>query len=219
MNGVHDMGGMDGFGKVEVEADEPVFHETWEGRVMAMVRAMGANAGFNIDMQRFSRESIHPATYLAASYYQKWFLGLTRTLLDNRLVGADEIAAGRSLRTGASLPRGGFSLNDVTRIMTRGSFQRDVVNPPQFKTGDRVRARNINPTTHTRLPRYVRGHAGTVERINGSHVFPDSQAHGRGENPQWLYTVVFSGRDLWGDDADPTVTVSVDAFEPYLEPA
>jgi nitrile hydratase len=219
MNGVHDMGGMDGFGKVKVEADEPVFHERWEGRVMAMVRAMGANAGFNIDMQRFSRESIHPATYLAASYYQKWFLGLIRTLLDNRLVGADEIAAGRSLRPGASLPRGKFALNDVTRIMTRGSFQRAVVSPPRFKTGDRVRARNINPTTHTRLPRYVRGHAGTVERINGSHVFPDSQAHGRGENPQWLYTVVFSGRDLWGDDADPTVTVSVDAFEPYLEPA
>jgi nitrile hydratase len=219
MNGVHDMGGMDGFGTVEVEADEPVFHEKWEGRVMAMVRAIGASAGFNIDMQRFSRESIHPATYLAASYYQKWFLGLTRTLLDNRLVGADEIAAGRSLRAGASLPRGKFSLQDLTRIMTRGSFHRAVADPPKFKTGDRVRARNINPTTHTRLPRYVRGHTGTVERINGSHVFPDTQAHGRGENPQWLYTVVFSGRDLWGDDADPTVTVSVDAFEPYLEPA
>jgi nitrile hydratase len=170
-------------------------------------------------MQRFSRESIPPATYLSASYYQKWFLGLVKTLLDNKLVGADEIAAGHSLRAGASLPRGPFEQKDVVRIMTRGSFQRDVANRPKFKAGDKVCARNINPATHTRLPRYVRGHVGTVERINGSHVFPDTQAHLRGENPQWLYTVVFSGRDLWGEDADPTVKVSVDAFEPYLEAA
>ena len=80
-----------------------------------------------------------------------------------------------------------------------------------------MRAKNINPTTHTRLPRYVRGHSGTVERVNGCHVFPDSNAHGLGENPQWLYTVVFDGRELWGDDADPNLKVSIDAFEPYLE--
>lgn len=218
MNGVHDMGGMDGFGRVLVEPNEPTFHEPWEGRVMAMVRAMGANAGFNIDMQRFSRESIPPATYLSASYYQKWLLGLLSTLADRKLVGDDELAAGHSLRAGPPLPRGPFEMKDVVRVLTRGSFHRNVAQPPKFKVGDRVRARNINPATHTRLPRYVRGHAGTVERINGSHVFPDSQAHGRGENPQWLYTVVFSGRDLWGDEADPTVKVSVDAFEPYLEP-
>jgi nitrile hydratase beta subunit len=219
MNGVHDMGGMDGFGKVEVEANEPTFHHTWEGRVMAMVRAMGANAGLNIDMQRFSRESIPPAVYLAASYYKKWFLGLKSTLIDRNLVGADEFAAGRSLRQSAPLPRGTFEMKDVVRVSTRGSFQRDVATPPAFKPGDRVRTRNINPPTHTRLPRYVRGHAGTIERINGSHVFPDSAAHGHGENPQWLYTVVFSAAELWGAGADPTVKVSVDAFEPYLEPA
>jgi nitrile hydratase subunit beta len=218
MNGVHDMGGMDGFGKVEVEDNEPTFHHPWEGRVMAMVRAVGANGGLNIDMQRFSRESIPPAVYLAASYYQKWFLGLKSTLLDRNLVGADEFSAGHSLRPNAPLPRGTFSIKDVARITTRGSFQRDVSTRPVFKPGDRVRARNINPATHTRLPRYVRGHVGVVERINGSHVFPDSAAHGQGENPQWLYTVVFTGRDLWGDDADPTVKVSVEAFEPYLEP-
>ena len=100
-----------------------------------------------------------------------------------------------------------------------GSFERDVAARQIFKPGDKGRAKNINPATHTRLPRYVRGHVGIVERINGSHVFPDSAAHGKGENPQWLYTVVFSGRDLWGDDADPSVKVSVDAFEPYLERA
>jgi nitrile hydratase beta subunit len=219
MNGVHDMGGMDGFGKVEVEPDEPVFHQRWESRVMAMVRAFGANGGVNIDMQRFSRESIPPATYLAASYYQKWFLGLERTLRERNLVGTDEIAAGHSLRQSPSLPRGPFTMKDVVRVSTRGSFQRDVAAKPIFKPGDKVRAKNINPATHTRLPRYVRGHVGIVERINGSHVFPDSAAHGKGEDPQWLYTVVFSGRDLWGDDADPSLKVSVDAFEPYLERA
>ncbi|HTR87602.1 MAG TPA: nitrile hydratase subunit beta [Reyranella sp.] len=220
MNGVHDMGGMDGFGKVEVEANEPTFHEKWEGRVMAMVRAMGANAGLNIDMQRFSRESLPPAVYLASSYYRKWFLGLVSTLVDRKLVGTDEIEAGHSLHQNAPLPKGKFGLADVQRIQTRGSFQRDVASQPVFRIGDKVRARNINPTTHTRLPRYVRGHVGTVERINGSHVFPDSYAHGGGENPQWLYTVVFTACELWGEEApDPTAKISVDAFEPYLETA
>jgi len=219
MNGVHDMGGMDGFGKVEVEENEPTFHHPWEGRVMAMVRAIGANGGMNIDMQRFSRESLPPVTYLASSYYEKWFLALEQTLLGRRMVGADEIAAGRSLRASPPLPRGTFGMKDVARVTTRGTFQRDVSTSPRFRPGDKVRARNINPLTHTRLPRYVRGHVGTIERINGSHVFPDSAAQGHGEDPQWLYTVVFSGRELWGEDADPTVKVSVDAFEPYLDPA
>ena len=219
MNGVHDMGGMDGFGKVEVEENEPAFHHPWEARVMAMVRAMGANGGLNIDMQRFSRESIPPATYLSSSYYKKWFLGLERTLLGRNMVGADEMAAGHSLRASAPLPRGKFSVTDVVRILTRGSFQRDVSAKPRFAPGDRVRAKNINPVTHTRLPRYVRGHVGTIERIQGSHVFPDSFAHEHGEDPQWLYTVTFFGRELWGDDGDPTLVVSIEAFEPYLDPA
>jgi nitrile hydratase len=170
-------------------------------------------------MQRFSRESIPPAVYLSSSYYKKWFLGLKSTLLDRKLVGADEFEAGHSLHKSAPLPRGTFGLKDVERISTRGSFHRDVANPPVFQPGDRVRAKNINPPTHTRLPRYVRGHVGTIERINGSHVFADSNAHGHGENPQWLYTVVFSSAELWGADADPTVKVSVDAFESYLDRA
>lgn len=184
-----------------------------------MVRAMGANGNLNIDMQRFSRESIPPAIYLAASYYQKWFLGLKRNLIERNLVGADEFEAGRSLRPSPALPRGKFSMADVTRIQTRGSFQRDVATRPAFKIGDAVRTRNINPQTHTRLPRYARGKTGVIERINGSHVFPDSYAHGGGENPQWLYTVVFTSRELWGEDGDPASKISIDAFEPYLEAA
>ncbi len=101
--------------------------------------------------------------------------------------------------------------------MTRGSFARAAQAPAKFKAGDRVRAKNINPVTHTRLPRYVRGHVGVIERDHGCHVFPDTASQGRRRNPQWLYTVVFDGAELWGADADPTVKVSIDAFEPYLE--
>ncbi len=184
---------------------------------MAMVRAIGANGGMNIDMQRFSREMLPPVDYLASSYYRKWFLAFEHTLVERDMVGADEIDAGHTLRQSAPLARGPFTLADVARIETRGSFARAAATPASFKLGDTVRARNINPITHTRLPRYVRGHTGTVERVNGCHVFPDSNARGEGENPQWLYTVVFDGRELWGDDGDPNLKVSIDAFEPYLE--
>ena len=217
MDGVHDMGGMDGFGPVVPEADEPVFHEPWESRVLAMNRAMGALGIWTIDMQRFSREQIPPHLYLAASYYQKWLMGMRRMLLDRGLVDAEEIAAGHAQRPGAKLGRGALKASDVQRVMTRGSFGRPAVAPARFAVSERVRCRNIHPLTHTRLPRYVRGHVGTIERIQGCHVFPDTAATGEGEQPQWLYTVVFDARELWGADADPTLTVSIEAFEPYLD--
>jgi len=213
------MGGMDGFGKVEAEAHEPTFHQEWEGRVMAMVRAVGANGGLNIDAQRFAREMLPPEVYLTSSYYQKWFLAFENMLLERGMVGQDEIAAGHSLKQSPPLKRGKFRLDDVPRIETRGSFARKPRAEALFKPGDHVRAKNINPVTHTRLPRYVRGHVGVVERINGCNVFPDTAAHGQGENPQWLYTVLFDGRELWGADSDPTLKVSIEAFEPYLERA
>lgn len=217
--GVHDMGGRDGFGKVEPEANEPVFHDTWEGRVMAMSRAMGANGGLNIDMQRFARESLPADVYLRSSYYKIWQLALERLLVARGLLGPDELDAGHALRPGQALDRGPFTRRDVGRVMTRGRFDRPPSSPPAFKSGDRVRARRIETQSHTRLPRYVRGCTGVVEIVHGCHVFPDSAAIGAGENPQWLYTVVFDSRDLWGAHADPTVKVSIDAFEPYLEAA
>jgi nitrile hydratase len=213
------MGGMDGFGKVEPEPNEPTFHHDWEARVMAMVRVMGANGGLNIDAQRFARESLPPDVYLASSYYKKWFLAIEQQIIDRGYAGADEIAAGRSLRDSKPLPRGKFTLADVKRIETRGSFAREASKPAAFKIGDRVRAKNINPVTHTRLPRYTRGKVGVIERINGCHVYPDTNAEGKGDHPQWLYTVVFDAHELWGADADPTLKVSIDAFEPYLDKA
>ncbi len=219
MNGVHDMGGMDGFGKVKPEANEPTFHEKWEGRVMAMVRAMGAAGAYNIDTSRFYRESLPPQVYLASSYYQKWLLGLEDNLLDKGFVTEADLAAGHAKDPAKPLKRGKFALADVERVMVRGHFERQAAAPARFKVGDRVRAKNMHPVTHTRLPRYTRGHVGVVERILGCQVFPDSAAMELGENPQWLYNVVFDGTELWGPDADPTIKVSIDAFEPYLEPA
>jgi nitrile hydratase len=219
MDGIHDMGGMDGFGKVEPEADEPVFHARWEGRVLALNRAMGATGAWNIDRARFSRETLSPEVYLASSYYRKWLLGLEAMLCQLGLVDADELAAGRALRPAKPLPAGKLAAADVERVLARGSFQRAAPRQARFQPGEHVRARNLHPKTHTRLPRYVRGRLGRIERLHGCHVFPDATVLGRGDDPQWLYTVCFQSQELWGEDADPRLTVSIDAFEPYLEAA
>ena len=216
MNGVHDMGGMHGFGPVVEEKDEPPFHEKWQGRAYAMHRAMGMAGLWNLDMSRYAQETLPAHVYLKSSYYERWSRGLEKLLLQFGLVSKDEIAAQRSLAPGKPIPRK-LAAADVPKILTRSSYERPARTPARFRVGDRVRARNINPPTHTRLPRYVRGHLGTVEAIRGCHVFPDSVTTGKGDDAQWLYTVVFDGRDLWGPQSDPTVKVSVEAWEPYLE--
>jgi nitrile hydratase len=218
MNGVHDMGGMHGFGKVEPDADDRPFHATWEARVLAMQRAIRFARAWNIDESRYAIERQPAHRYLAASYYERWLMGMELSAVEKGLIDRDEIATGHALRPGKSVERV-MTEDDLRRPFTRGSFSRTSSHEACFKPGDRVRARNINPPTHTRLPRYARGHEGLVEAVRGCHVFPDAVTTGRGEDPQWLYTVVFAGRDLWGAAADPTLTVSIEAFEPYLEPA
>jgi nitrile hydratase subunit beta len=215
MNGVHDMGGMHGFGPVEPEPNEPIFHSDWEARVLALNRAMGYARAWNIDVSRAAIEVLPPDVYLTRSYYEKWLLRLEQLLLDRALVDADEMAAGHALRPGKPLRK--LEAADVTAALTRGSFGRASSAPARFKAGDRVRTRNINPVTHTRLPRYARGRVGTIECVRGCHVFPDSVAIGQGEDPQWLYTLRFEGRELWGENCDPNLKVSIEAFEPYLE--
>ncbi len=219
MNGAQDMGGEHGFGKVAPEANEPAFHAEWEKRAFALTLAMAMPGQWNIDMSRFARENRDPAEYLSMSYYEIWFAGLETMLKERDLVTDDEIVVGHALGAPKPVPRV-LSPGDVLKVLHRGGpTERDTNTKPAFKSGSRVRAKNINPLTHTRLPRYVRGHVGAIERVIGFHVFPDSNAQGAGENPQWLYTVRFDGPELWGDGADPTVTVSVDAWESYLEPA
>jgi nitrile hydratase subunit beta len=218
MNGVHDMGGMQGFGPVEPEENEPVFHAPWEGRALAMNRTMGALGLWNIDIGRFSREQLPPDVYLGSSYYRKWILGLEDLVVQYGLVGEDELAAGHALQPPAAVkPK--VTAGEVQKLLSRGSFERPASAPTRFKAGDRVRMKNMHPEGHTRLPRYVRGHVGTIECVRGCHVFPDAVVAGRGEEPHWLYTVVFDGRELWGENGDPTLKVSVEAWEPYLESA
>jgi nitrile hydratase subunit beta len=158
-----------------------------------------------------------PAVYLGSSYYKKWELGMERQLADLGLAGPDELAAGHALRPGKPLKRK-LSIAEVPTIMTRGLFTRPAPKPARFKPGDRVRTKNIHPKTHTRLPRYARDKVGVIEALRGCHVFPDTIAIGKGEDPQWLYTVVFDGRELWGDNTEASLQVSIEAFEPYLEP-
>ncbi len=218
MDGIHDLGGMHGFGKVEPEPNEPVFHARWEGHCLAINRAMSYAGAFNIDQSRAAIEELPPDVYLSSSYYRKWALRLESLLIKLGLAGADEVKAGHALHPGKTLSRR-LNAADVSNSLTRGSFARPAQAPARFAPGDRVRTRNIHPQTHTRLPRYARDKVGTVEALRGCHVFPDSAALGKGEEPQWLYTVVFTGRELWGDAAEPSLKVSIEAFEPYLESA
>jgi len=218
MDGIHDMGGMHGFGKVEPEANEPVFHASWEGRCLALNRAMGAIGAWTIDEGRAGIEQLPPEVYLSASYYGKWALRLHNMVVARGFAGADELAAGHKLHDN-TLPARKLTAADVPRTLMRGGFERPAPAPARFAAGDRVQTKNIHPKTHTRLPRYARSRVGIVEAIRGCHVFPDSTAVGGGEDPQWLYAVVFDGRQLFGEAADPTLKVSIEAFEPYLESA
>ncbi len=216
MNGIHDMGGMHGFGKVEPEDDEPVFHGDWEGRVVGLQRSLLYTRAWNIDMFRYSQEQLPAGVYLGASYYERWLLGLTHSALEKGLVSADELAAGHSLRPGPTVARV-MGKNEASAGFIRAPFGRSVTRDARFKPGDKVRTINDHPAGHTRLPRYARDKIGTVVAIRGFHAYPDAVATGNGDDPQWLYSVEFSGRELWGHEADPSLVISVEAFEPYLE--
>jgi nitrile hydratase beta subunit len=218
MDGIHDMGGMHGFGKVEPEQNEPVFHAPWEGRTMALNRALGYTGIWTIDQTRYGIERLPPDVYLNSSYYKKWAMRLENLLIEKGLIGADELKAGHALRPGKQLKRT-LAAADVPNTLSRGSFTRPAQSTARFKPGDHVRTKNIHPETHTRLPRYARDRVGVIEAVRGCHVFPDTAAIGKGDNPQWLYTLLFDGRELWGKDSDPTLKVSIEAFEPYLDPA
>jgi nitrile hydratase len=217
MNGVHDMGGMQGFGPVVPEIDEPCFHAAWEKRALALTLAMGGTGSWNLDQTRAARESLPPAQYLAGSYYQIWLAGLTRLMLERGLVTPDEIAEGRMREPGANVP-GVLAAGRVASALAAGSpTARTPGGAARFAIGDAVRARNIHPPSHTRLPRYCRGRSGRIVALHGAHVFPDANARGEGERPQWLYTVRFDARELWGSDTSASA-IHVDCWEAYLEP-
>ena len=215
MNGVHDMGGQHGLGDLVPEPEGLPFHADWEARVHAMVIASPSRG--NIDAGRYQRELIPGATYLAMSYYERWFEGLRQMLLAGGFVTPEELAAAiADPAAPKTSPR--LAPADVPTALARaGSYLRNSAVQPAFAVGDEVRARNLNPVGHTRLPRYARGRVGVITHCHGAHVFPDSHAHGGGEDPQPLYTVRFTASGLWGPDASPRDTVSLDLWEPYLE--
>lgn len=220
MNGVHDMGGMHGMGPIRHERNEPTFHEPWEGRVYALSRVLRTRRGlWNLDAFRHGLEVLPPADYLRMSYYERWFTWMLKTVVAAGDVTQDEIERG-SAATGS--PRQAVLLAPEavdSTIGRRASARRDVAVAPRFKAGQRVRARNVHPSAHTRLPRYARGKVGVVILDRGVFVFPDTHAHSRGEKPQHLYSVRFAAREIWGEQASRSDFNYLDMWDDYLEPA
>ncbi len=224
MNGAHDLGGMHGFGSVEIERDEPVFHHEWERRAFAITLAAGFLGKWNIDMSRYAREQMPPAEYLASTYYEHWLFGLEKLLDDTRLVGRAELQAaltGGAMQT--PVPAAGvrvLAARDVEAALRKSreaKVDEDV--PPRFNVGDHVRTVNINPISHTRLPRYARGKRGAVTLDHGVWVFPDTNGAGRGRKPQHCYSVRFEAPELWGADGGLRDAVYMDLWDDHLVPA
>jgi nitrile hydratase beta subunit len=216
VNGVHDLGGMQGFGRIEREEDEPVFHSRWEGRVRAMMAA-GLRLGvYNLDEFRWAVERMDPARYLSATYYEKWLSAIERLFVEKAVITRKELED--RLGRGGPPPAVGEppDTRKVPHPAPSGSTAA-VHEPPRFAPGDLVVAKNVHPRTHTRLPRYVRGKRGVVERVNGAYVLPDRSALGLGQHPEYVYSVRFEAQELWGKDAPPRDRVYIDLWETYLE--
>ncbi|MCH2164399.1 MAG: nitrile hydratase subunit beta [Marinovum sp.] len=218
MNGPHDLGGRHGFGAVIPEDESILFHADWEKRVLGMTLAAGALGYWNIDASRHARECLPPATYLGASYYEIWLRALENLLITYGEVRDDELDAQAMLQPGLRVERR-LDAKAVPSVLAAGGPADRPGPAPKFAIGDHVRTRNHQPSGHTRLPSYARGCRGVVTALHGAHVYPDSNARFEGENPQPLYTICFDARDLFGSDADPAHKVSIEAWEPYLDPA
>ncbi len=200
MNGAHDMGGRMGFGPVRPEINEPVFHAAWEGRFFALANLFGEHGGWTLDEDRHACENRPPQEYLSNSYYETWCLALEKLmaakkmLVPTRTLGPEKV---------------------LSAVMERGSYVRDVSHDAKFHVGGNVRVRNLHSAGHTRLPGYLRGHVGEIVANRGAHVFPDTNAHGNGENPQHLYCVRFKASDVFASPSRDTI--HADMWEPYLE--
>ena len=211
-----DLGGQQGHGAVVPEPKGELFHAAWEQRAFALTVAMGATRTWNLDMSRAARETL--PGYATLSYYEIWIAGLQQLLQERGMLDDAEIAAARALLPSVAVARV-LAAADVAAVLVAGTpTARSTTQAPRWHAGDCVRAVSGASNHHTRLPGYVRGKCGVIERSHGMHVFADAHAQGLGEQSQWLYTVVFVATDLW-PDAVPGHTVSVDAWEPYLDAA
>ncbi len=213
MNSIHDMGGMQNMGPLQYEKNEPVFHSDWERRVYAMVWATDFPPSF-----RYQIEQIPPAEYLRMSYYEKWLTAFVALMLKHGMITPSELETGKpvagtrkgELLTAAQVP---------VKLTKRYPRIQNVAVAPRFQVGQAVRARNMNPITHTRLPRYTRGKKGTIERDHGVFNFEDTASQQLDKKPQHVYTVRFTARELWGEEASRNDSVYVDMWDDYLEPA
>ena len=220
MNGVHDMGGMHGMGPIHHEDDEPVFHAPWEGRVYAITRVLRAGQWkSNLDNSRHQIELLPPADYFRMSYYERWLARLVNQLIKNAIVTREELESGHSSPGSAKATPTVTAATVAALVTGQRSARRDAAVSPRFKVDQSVRARNINPTGHTRLPRYARGKVGVIIRDHGVFLFPDTNAEFLGENPQHVYSVRFTARELWGEQASRRDFVHIDMWDDYLEPA
>jgi nitrile hydratase len=226
MDGVHDMGGMHGFGPIPYEENEPVFHEPWEGRVYGLGAASKQPISPSLDASRHALEQLPPAVYLGSSYYERWLYRMERRLIELGRISQEELDQRTAFyreHPDAPVPQHSDPAI-VERALTRYTRLRERLDrpdgeQPHFAVGDAVRTKNIHPRGHTRLPRYSRGKHGVIARVYGSHDFPDTNAHGLGTQPHGLYSVCFEARELWGADAEGRGCVYLDLWERYLEPA
>jgi nitrile hydratase beta subunit len=224
MNGIHDVGGMDGFGKVMYvkEKDDPYFTYDWERLAFGLLLGTAGQGMINLDEFRHGIERMRPVDYLTSSYYGHWIATIATNLVEKGILPADKLEARTQMfleNPNEKIPRRKDPklVELMEQVMKFGvSPVREISSPPRFEVGQRIKTRNIHPTGHTRFPRYVRDKYGVIDEVYGAHVFPDDSAHGRGENPQYLYRVRFEAEELWG--VKQKDAVYVDLWESYLEP-
>jgi nitrile hydratase subunit beta len=219
MNGPHDMGGMQTFGPIRPAENDAASHAAWEERIAAIWSAMGTWRKWNIDSGRQARESLPPAEYLSLSYGQLRYAQALKLIVERGFLTPAEIERGKAAKASPKLTPA-LSAEQVPAYWRNGAPKsRNVAVDAGFHVGQRVRARNVHPLTHTRLPRYARGRVGVIERDRGVFVFPDTNAQDLGEKPQHVYSVRFLARELWGDQANAFDTVMIDMWDDYLESA
>lgn len=218
MDGPQDLGGKRNFGPISPETDEPIFHADWESKMLGLTLAAGGLGYWTIDESRHFRESLSPAAYYSKTYYEIWYAGLTAGLKKYGELSDEELAAGKAMTPGIRQNRKvtGEAMPGV--LAAGGPSLRPTTQEARFAEGQAVRTMRAHPPGHTRLPGYARDKVGVVVALRGMHVFPDTRAHGEGDQPQWLYTVAFDGEALWGKDAEPGLSCTIDAWESYLEP-
>ena len=212
MDGIHDMGGMHGFGPIEREVNEPAFHEPWEGRVLGIARTMKSPIPGGA---RFAIEKLDPAFYLASSYFEKWMQARVNALIESGVIDPSEFARKIEELGGVMRPEDVQRTREAPAVVQED--KEGDAGERRFQIGDRARARHVHPEGHTRLPRYIRGKVGEIVRIYGAQDFQDHRPMSDHAGPQSVYAVRFDSREIWGESAEPNSSVLLDMWEAYLE--